>query len=107
MQEFIRHLPGIVKTEAGRANGNSNKLIGPYDGYAECIKTHFDPSSVSVKQLVQYLFEIIDPKSLNQQGPDVGKKYRTGVYSKDSKMLSKMKDILFHKLVEFLTNFII
>jgi hypothetical protein len=25
---------------------------------------------------------------------------------KDSKMLSKMKDLLFHKQVEFLTNFI-
>jgi len=28
------------------------------------------------------------------------------VEHKDSKMLSKMKDILFHKQVEFLTNFI-
>ena len=88
VQEFIRHLPGIVRTEAGRANGNTNKLIGSYDGYAECVKTHFDSSSVSVKQLVQYLFEIIDPTSLNQQGPDIGEKYRTGVYSKHPEHLS-------------------
>ena len=30
-----------------------------------------------------YLFEIIDPYSINKQGEDVGEKYRTGVYSKD------------------------
>ena len=94
VQEFIRHLPGVVRTEAGRANGCSNRLIGSYDGYAECVKTYFDPSSVSVKQLVQYLFEIIDPKSLNQQGPDIGEKYRTGIYSKDPKHLSAARDYI-------------
>ena len=94
VQEFIRYLPGVVQTEAGRANGSSNKLIGSYDGYAECVKTHFDPSSVSVEQLVQYFFEIIDPKSLNQQGPDIGEKYRTGVYSKDPEHLSAARDFI-------------
>lgn len=28
-----------------------------------------------------HLFEIIEPYSVNQQGPDIGQKYRTGVYS--------------------------
>ncbi len=31
-----------------------------------------------------YLFEIIDPYSVNRQGIDVGEKYRTGVYSTDA-----------------------
>ena len=30
---------------------------------------------------MDYLFEIIDPYSINKQGIDVGPKYRTGVYS--------------------------
>ncbi len=33
-------IPGIIHTEAGRANGRSSKLDGPYDGYAECVKIH-------------------------------------------------------------------
>ena len=24
VQEFVRHLPGVIKTEAGRANGTTN-----------------------------------------------------------------------------------
>lgn len=82
VQAFIRTLPGVIKTEAGRANGTTQQLDGPYDGYAECVKTSFDPERLSVEALMEYFFEIIDPYSLNQQGEDKGKKYRTGVYSK-------------------------
>lgn len=81
VQAFIKTLPGVKFTEAGRANGTSNTLEGEYDGYAECVKTGFDPSEVTIKELMGYFFEIIDPYSLNRQGQDVGEKYRTGVYS--------------------------
>tara|TARA_B100000925_G_scaffold250534_1_gene201890 strand:- start:86 stop:583 length:498 start_codon:yes stop_codon:yes gene_type:complete len=91
VQEFVRHLPGVILTEAGRANGTSNSTKSVYDGYAECVRTVFDPHKVSVTRLVEYLFEIIDPYSLNQQGPDIGQKYRTGIYSKSAKHLQEAK----------------
>ncbi|MBY7768488.1 peptide-methionine (S)-S-oxide reductase [Vibrio fluvialis] len=81
VQEFMRHLPGVTHTEAGRANGTTDTTQSEYDGYAECVRTQFDPAQVSVEQLMDYLFEIIDPYSINKQGIDVGPKYRTGVYS--------------------------
>ena len=83
VQAFIKTLKGVVSTEAGRANGTTNTIFSDYDGYAECVKTVFDPRIVSVSQLMDYFFEIIDPYSLNKQGNDVGEKYRTGVYSED------------------------
>lgn len=82
VQEFIRHLPGVVFTEAGRANGTTNSTKTAYDGYAECVRTLFDPAKVTVVQLMDYFFEIIDPHSVNRQGDDIGEKYRTGVYSR-------------------------
>ena len=81
VQEFLRHLPGVCQTEAGRANGTQKNIKGDYDGYVECVKTQFDPKQVTVEELMAYLFEIIDPYSVNQQGNDVGEKYRTGIYS--------------------------
>ena len=94
VQEFFRHISGVLITEAGRANGSSQRLDGDYDGYAECVKIDFDVNRVSVAQLIEYLFEIIDPYSLNKQGPDIGKKYRTGVYSKlDGHLLEAKKFI--------------
>ncbi|EPE62247.1 peptide methionine sulfoxide reductase family protein [Exiguobacterium sp. S17] len=83
VQAFIKTLPGVIETEAGRANGTTNALDGDYDGYAECVKTTFDPEVVTIDELMDYLFEIIDPYSVNRQGEDVGEKYRTGVYSED------------------------
>jgi len=91
VQEIVRHLPGVIQTEAGRANGTSISTKGEYDGYAECVRTVFDPTKVTVAQLLEYLFEIIDPHSINQQGPDVGEKYRTGVYSKSEAHLNEAK----------------
>jgi peptide-methionine (S)-S-oxide reductase len=84
VQEFIKYLSGVFTTEAGRANGLTDTTEGNYDGYAECVKVTFDPSAVNVNELIAYFFEIIDPYSINKQGEDVGKKYRTGIYSKQS-----------------------
>ena len=91
VQHFIRSLPGVIETEAGRANGSTNTLDGEYDGYAECVKTVFDPAQVSVNQLMDYFFEIIDPYSINKQGIDEGPKYRTGIYSENEKHLEEAR----------------
>lgn len=91
VEAFVKTLPGVIATEAGRANGTSPSLTGPYDGYAECVKTTFDPNVVSVEALMGYLFEIIDPYSVNRQGIDVGEKYRTGVYSTDANHLEVVR----------------
>lgn len=91
VQAFVDTLPGVVETEAGRANGAASSLEGPYDGYAECVRTRFDPQKTSVAELVAQLFEIIDPYAVNRQGPDVGEKYRTGVYSRDPAHLEETR----------------
>ena len=48
VQAYVRTLPGVTLTEAGRANGASGALDGEYDGYAECVRTWFDPGAVTV-----------------------------------------------------------
>lgn len=94
VQEFIKYVPGVIRTEAGRANGRSQikdnqSKPSEYDGYAECVQIEFDPHLTSVTALVGHLFEIIDPYSVNKQGVDVGEKYRTGVYSTEAKHLAE------------------
>ena len=81
VQEFMRHLPGVISTEAGRANGASSTTNSAYEGYVECVRVEFDTQAVCITELMGYFFEVIDPYSVNRQGDDVGEKYRTGVYS--------------------------
>ncbi|EDK26600.1 methionine sulfoxide reductase A [Vibrionales bacterium SWAT-3] len=78
VQEFIKYVPGVIRTEAGRANGSAqikdnHGKPSDYDGYAECVQIEFDPNLTSVTALVGHLFEIIDPYSVNKQGVDVVK----------------------------------
>ena len=94
VQHFFKSLPGVLMTEAGRANGRTDSLNEPYDGYAECVKVEFDESLLSVSDIMTYLFEIIDPYSINKQGIDVGEKYRTGIYSKSQKHLNEARDFI-------------
>ena len=94
VQAFVKTLPGVVNTEAGRANGISNTLDGEYDGYVEVVKTDFDTEKVTIAKLMEYLFEIIDPYSVNQQGEDIGLKYRTGLYSENPKHLKEAQDFI-------------
>ncbi len=91
VQEFLKYLPGVISTEAGRANGTSDTTSSAYDGYAECVRVEFESSQLTVERLIDYLFEIIDPYSVNKQGNDVGEKYRTGVYSRDTEHLERVR----------------
>ena len=112
VQHFFDILPGVLTTEAGRANGKTNTLDGEYDGYAECVKVSFDENVTTIARLMEYLFEIIDPYSLNKQGIDVGRKYRTGIYSTDLSHLDEAKAFIEHRedrdriVVEVLPNYV-
>ncbi|MGB1029167.1 MAG: peptide-methionine (S)-S-oxide reductase, partial [Pseudoalteromonas marina] len=87
---------------------------GEYDGYAECVKVTFDSSVVSLNQLFDYFFEIIDPYSINKQGADEGPKYRTGIYSKNQNHLNIARNYINKRSdadkiavkVEQLTNYV-
>ncbi|RXK17475.1 peptide-methionine (S)-S-oxide reductase [Macrococcus sp. DPC7161] len=94
VQAFMKTVPGVVTTEAGRANGTTHTLDGEYDGYAECVKVTFDPKQTTVETLMEDFFLIIDPYSVNKQGIDVGEKYRTGVYSEDETHLEQARNFI-------------
>jgi peptide-methionine (S)-S-oxide reductase len=114
VQEFLKYLPGVITTEAGRANGLTDTTNSSYDGFAECVKVTFDTSAINANQLIDYFFEIIDPYSINKQGEDVGEKYRTGIYSqldshlKTATQYIKLRDDAAKVVVEILplSNFV-
>ncbi len=86
-EHFFQQIKGVVRTETGFANGNEDLPKPTYEevytdstGYAETVKVEYDREQVSPEFLVRLFFRAIDPLSLNQQGHDIGTRYRTGVY---------------------------
>ena len=84
-EKFFKQVRGVVSTEVGFANGNTEnptykQVYTDTTGYAECVHVRYDPEQVSLQLLTSLFFEAVDPLSLNRQGEDEGTRYRTGVY---------------------------
>jgi peptide methionine sulfoxide reductase msrA/msrB len=86
VEHFFKGVDGVVKATPGYANGNLDhqpsyeEVYTDKTGFAETVEVRYDPARVSLPELVDLYFTVIDPLSLNRQGGDVGTRYRTGVY---------------------------
>ena len=92
LQAFLRRLPGVVDTESGYANSRLpdpcyEQVCTGTTGAAEAVLVRFDPSQISLRQLLDAFFTVIDPTTLNRQGNDVGTSYRSGIFYSDPAML--------------------
>ena len=84
-EKYLKLLRGVVETEVGYANGNTQnptyrQVYTDTTGYAECVHVRYDPQVISLGTLTGLFFKAIDPTSVNRQGEDSGTRYRTGVY---------------------------
>jgi peptide-methionine (S)-S-oxide reductase len=60
--------------------------------HAEGVQVYFDPEVVTYEELVEIFFATHDPTTLNRQGPDIGKQYRSAVYFHDADQHKIVKD---------------
>ena len=51
--------------------------------HAETVQVIYDPDKITLRSILLYYFRVIDPLSINKQGNDRGRQYRTGVYYTD------------------------
>ena len=83
MEAYMERIHGVKDAISGYANGNTDKtsyqMIGVTD-HAETVKVTYDANQISLDKLLKYYFKVIDPTSLNKQGNDRGRQYRTGIY---------------------------
>lgn len=83
VEGYFQRLDGVIETDTGYANGKTDdtnyQKIGSTD-HAETVKIDYDMSVISLEEILLHYFRIIDPTSVNKQGNDVGRQYRTGIY---------------------------
>ena len=93
VEKFFKSIPGVIKTEVGYAQGNTDnptyeEVCSGETNHVEACYVTYDENVVSLDKLLDKFWDIIDPTSLNKQGNDVGTQYRSGIYYIDEDDLS-------------------
>lgn len=89
VEEYFKRLKGIEETEVGYAQGiNENPTYeevcsGKFE-HIEVAYLKYDETIISLEKILEHLFRIIDPTSVDKQANDVGIQYRSGVYYTDN-----------------------
>lgn len=84
---FVR-VKGVFSVTSGYCNGHVVKpsyeqVCTGNTGHNEVVQIIYDPSQISLRELLEIFFVIHDPTTLNRQGNDVGTQYRSGIYFHD------------------------
>ena len=95
---YFKNIEGVVET--GYANGKTTETF--YENlknsdHAETVKVTYDDSLTTLSKLLEYFYYIIDPFSVNKQGADTGRQYRTGIYATDKNTLEEVESFIENK----------
>ena len=90
MEKLMQSIPGVLDAESGYANGTGEKdadyktVCTGKTGFRETVKVTYDPSRVTLDQLLFAYFEVVDATAVNRQGHDIGTQYQAGIYYADA-----------------------
>ena len=82
-----RLINGVTSTVCGYAGGTADsadyyKVSSGATGHAEVVQVQFDPSIITLKEILDVFWVVHNPTSLNFQGNDHGPQYRSVIFYK-------------------------
>src|SRR5207248_9813053 len=85
VEETFRNLNGVTSTAVGYAGGTKDNpsyedVCTDETGHAEIVQLEFDPAQIRYDDLLNVFWSNHNPTTLNRQGPDVGRQYRSVVF---------------------------
>lgn len=99
VEAVFRQLKGVEQVTSGYAGGIT--VEPSYEAvctgetlHAEVIQIDFDETQVTYKQLLEVLFAIHDPTTLNRQGNDIGTQYRSVIFYQNEQQLQDANAVI-------------
>lgn len=85
LEAVFDRLEGVTGVESGYSGGQVEnptyrQVCGGDTGHVEVVRVTFDPTRITFRDLLEVLFEVHDPTTLNRQGNDVGEQYRSVIF---------------------------
>lgn len=90
VEAIFENLKGVHRVESGYSGGfvknpTYRQVVSGKTGHAEVVNIIFNPSQISLEELLQVFFTLHNPTTLNQQGADKGTQYRSVIFYQNSK----------------------
>lgn len=85
VEAMFENLKGVISVTSGYSGGNVanptyEQVCSDTTGHAEVIQVVYDPKVISYPDLLEAFWNSHDPTTLNRQGADVGKQYRSVIF---------------------------
>ena len=98
-EAVYERVSGVTAVESGYSNGHVKnpsyeQVCGGDTGHNEVVRVSFDPSMISLREVLEIFFVIHDPTTLNRQGNDVGTQYRSGIYFHSAEQERVAREVL-------------
>jgi peptide-methionine (S)-S-oxide reductase len=99
IEAAFNQLQGVIKATSGYMGGHTDnptyrEICTGQTGHAEVVQLAFDPTIISYRQLLEILFFLHDPTTLNRQGNDVGTQYRSAVFVHDTAQQDMVQQLI-------------
>lgn len=84
-EAIFEQVKGVIKVTSGYSGGHIEnptyeQVCEKNTGHAEVCQLDYDPTMVTVDELLEIFWQTHDPTTLNRQGNDVGPQYRSVVF---------------------------
>ncbi|MBK5253177.1 MAG: peptide-methionine (S)-S-oxide reductase MsrA [Peptostreptococcaceae bacterium] len=85
VEEYMDRVPGVIDATSGYANGITEnptyeEVCTGDTKHAETVHVMYDTDVISLEEVLQYFYKVVNPVSYNKQGNDEGSQYRTGIF---------------------------
>ncbi len=85
VEEHFRKINGVTETQVGYSGGNTENptyesVCYENTDHAEVLLVLFDDEVISYENLMQEFWQCHDPTTLDRQGLDIGRQYRSVIY---------------------------
>jgi peptide methionine sulfoxide reductase msrA/msrB len=99
METIFQEMKGVLTVESGFSGGNIKnpsyrEVCNGNTGHAEVVQVTYDPSKVSLAEILKVFFTVHDPTTLNRQGADVGTQYRSAIFYRNEMQKKEAMDII-------------
>jgi peptide-methionine (S)-S-oxide reductase len=104
LEAVYEQMKGVTRVQSGYMGGSVahptyQQVCEGRTGHAEVVQVEFDPSIVTIRDILEVFFAIHEPTTRDRQGNDVGTQYRSAIFYHSDEQRRVSEEVI-HELTE-------